>query len=75
MYTKEQLEAMILILKENISLAKSLLEKNPSDEVLKITLESQRKTLNEYLQRLENIKVGRPVIGITNTLEEERGNG
>src|SRR5699024_1587269 len=65
MHTREQLEAMIPTLKDNVSLAKSLLEKNPNDENLKITLESQRKTLNEYLQRLENIKVGRPAIGIT----------
>ena len=65
MHTREQLEAIIPTLKDNVSLAKSLLEKNPNDENLKITLESQRKTLNEYLQRLENIKVGRPAIGIT----------
>src|SRR5690625_7231715 len=65
MHTREQLEAIIPTLKDNVSLAKSLLEKNPNDESLKITLDSQRKTLNEYLQRLENIKVGRPAIGIT----------
>lgn len=65
MHTREQLEAIIPTLKDNVSLAKSLLEKNPNDERLKITLDSQRKTLNEYLQRLENIKVGRPAIGIT----------
>src|SRR5690625_7293680 len=64
-HTREQLEAIIPTLKDNVSLAKSLLEKNPNDESLKITLDSQRKTLNEYLQRLENIKVGRPAIGIT----------
>src|SRR5690625_7755307 len=28
-------------------------------------MNSQRKIINEYLQRLENIKVGRPAIGIT----------
>lgn len=75
MFTREQLEAMIPTLKENVSLAKSLLEKNPNDDSLKIMLESQRKTLNDYLQRLENIKVGRPAIGVTKkvslTLSEE----
>src|SRR5690625_7597428 len=65
MHTGEQLEAIIPTLKDNVSLAKSLLEKNPNDESLNITLDSQRKTLNEYLQRLDNIKVGRPEIGIT----------
>lgn len=65
MYTREQLEAMIPTLRENVALAKSLLEQKPNDEKLKITLESQRKTLSEYEQRLENIAVGRPAIGIT----------
>src|SRR5699024_12496821 len=65
MHTREQLEAIIPTLKDNVSLAKSLLEKHPNDESLKITLDSYRKTLNEYLQRLEKIKVGRPAIGIT----------
>ena len=65
MYTKEQLEAIIPTLKENVSLAKSLLERDPNNNDLKDTLESQQNTLNEYLQRLENIKVGRPAIGIT----------
>lgn len=65
MYTKEQLEAIIPTLKENVSLAKSLLERNPNNNDLKDTLDSQQNTLNEYLQRLENIKVGRPAIGIT----------
>ena len=56
MYSKEQLEAMIPTLRENVSLAKSLLEKNPHDEIVKITLDSQQKTLNEYLQRLQELK-------------------
>lgn len=55
MYSKEQLEDMITTLRENVSIAKSLLEKNPHDETLKNTLDSQQKTLNEYLQRLNEI--------------------
>lgn len=79
MYTREQLEAMIPTLRENVALAKSLFEQKPNDKHLKITLESQRKTLNEYEQRLENIAVGRPAIGITKkvslTLSEDNWDG
>lgn len=48
----EELQKMIPILEENISLAKSILEKNPEDEDLKRLLQSQKNTLKEYKKRL-----------------------
>lgn len=65
MHTREQLEAMISTLKENVDLAKKLIEKNPGDESAKIILDSQRKTLHDYQERLNNMRVGRPAIGVT----------
>lgn len=65
MHTREQLEAMISTLKENVDLAKKLIEKNPGDESAKMILDSQRKTLHDYQERLNNMRVGRPVIGVT----------
>lgn len=65
MHTREQLEAMISTLQENVELAKKLIEKNPGDESAKLILESQRKSLHDYQERLDNMRVGRPVIGVT----------
>ena len=65
MHTREQLEAMISTLKENVDLAKKLIEKNPGDESAKMILDSQRKTLHDYQERLDNMRVGRPSIGVT----------
>lgn len=65
MLTREQLEAMIPALQENVDLAKKLIKKNPNDESAKMILESQRKSLHEYQERLNNMRVGRPAIGVT----------
>lgn len=48
----EELQKMIPILEENISLAKSILEKNPEDEDLKRLLQSQKNTLKEFKKRI-----------------------
>lgn len=77
MFNKEQLEALVITLKENISLAESLLKTGKYEDVeaVKSMITSQQKTLEDYTERLENIKVGRPPIGITKkvslTLSEE----
>lgn len=49
---EKDLEEMIPMLKENIKLAKLILEKNPHDDSVKNLLQSQRKTLEEYKKRL-----------------------
>lgn len=48
----DELKKMIPTLEQNISLAKSILEKNPNDEDLKTLLESQKETLKKYKKRI-----------------------
>ena len=48
----DKLKKMIPMLEENISLAESILKKNPDDNDLKTLLESQKNTLKEYKKRL-----------------------
>lgn len=48
----DKLKEMIPMLEQNISLTKSILEKNPNDEDLKSLLESQKNTLQQYKKRI-----------------------
>lgn len=48
----DELKKMIPTLEQNISLAKSILEKNPNDKDLKTLSESQKETLKKYKERI-----------------------
>ncbi len=48
----DDLKKLIPILKKNISLAKSILVKDPENEDLRTLLKSQENTLEEYKKRL-----------------------
>jgi len=48
----DELKKMIPILEENITLAKSILEKDPTNKELQSLLKSQKETLKEYKERI-----------------------
>ena len=48
----DKLKQMIPLVEENISLAESILKNDPNNKDLKSLLESQRKTLEEYKERM-----------------------
>ncbi len=49
----DKLKEMIPMLKENISLAESILKKDPDNKDLKALLESQKVTLEKYKKRID----------------------
>ena len=48
----DKLKEMIPMLKENISLAESILKKDPNNKELESLLESQKETLEKYKERI-----------------------
>lgn len=48
----DELKKMIPVLEENISLAKSILEKDPNNTELQLLLKSQKETLKKYKERI-----------------------
>lgn len=48
----DKLKEIIPVLKENISLAESILKKDPNNKDLQGLLESQKKTLKKYKEQI-----------------------
>jgi len=48
----DKLKEIIPVLKENISLAESILKKDPNNKDLQELLESQKKTLKKYIEQI-----------------------
>ncbi|TMZ59441.1 hypothetical protein EMG21_30150 [Klebsiella pneumoniae] len=53
----DELKKMIPMLEENISLAESILKRDPNNNDLKSVLESQKNTLREYKKRISSEKI------------------
>lgn len=66
----DELKKMIPVLEENISLAKSILEKDPNNTELQLLLKSQKETLKKYKERIgleeQSPSTNGPFNGITN---------